>query len=63
MRPADAVLAEARYRLAGIEYRAGRWTSARDLYARVLADHPGSAFVRDAVPEGVARKAVEAVLS
>ncbi len=47
--PADAVLAEARYRLAGLEYRAGRWTAARDLYAKVLADHPASAFVRDAV--------------
>ncbi len=48
-KPADAVLAETLYRLAGIEYRAARYAPARDLYAKVLADHPGSAFVRDAV--------------
>ena len=32
--------AEATYRLAGTELRAGRWAAARDLYGRVLIDHP-----------------------
>ena len=46
---AAAYRAEATYRLAGTEYRAGRYGSARDLYGKVLLDNTGSVFVRDAV--------------
>ena len=46
---AAAYTAEAIFRLAGTEYRAGRYASAHDLYGRVLLDHTGSRFVRDAV--------------
>ena len=44
----DALQAEGIFRLAGTEYRAGSYTSARDMYAKVLLDHPRSALVRDA---------------
>ena len=44
----DALQAEGIFRLAGTEYRAGKYTSARDMYAKVLLDHPRSALVRDA---------------
>src|SRR5208282_3984605 len=55
---AAAYDAEATFRLAGTEYRAGRFAAARDLYAKLLLDNPatvpggiqaGSRFVRDAV--------------
>ena len=46
---ASAYAAEATYRLAGTELRAGRYASARDLYGRVLLDNTSSAFVRDSV--------------
>ena len=46
----DASLApEAAFRLAGIEYRAGRFPSARELYGRILISYPQSAFVRDSL--------------
>lgn len=46
----DASLApEAAFRLAGVEYRAGRFSSARELYNRILLDYPQSRFVRDSV--------------
>jgi TolA-binding protein len=44
---AGAYTAEATYRLAGTELRAGRYASARDLYGRVLLDSTSSPFVRD----------------
>ena len=40
--------AEAIYRLAGIEYHAGRFESARDLYGRIILES-GSPFVREAL--------------
>jgi len=46
---AAASAAEATYRLAGIDQRAGRWMAARDLYGRVLIDYTSSPFVRDSV--------------
>jgi TolA-binding protein len=46
---AGAYAAEATYRLAGTELRAGRYDSARDLYGRVLLSSTSSAFVRDSV--------------
>lgn len=46
----DASLApEATFRLAGVEYRAGRFSQARELYGRILLDYPQSRFVRDSV--------------
>lgn len=48
--PSSAQLGpEAAFRLAGIEYRATRFASARDLYSRVLIDSPQSPFARDSV--------------
>ena len=44
-----AYKAEATYRLAGTELRAGRYATARDLYGRVLLDNTSSPFVRDSV--------------
>ena len=46
---ADGLRAEALFRLAGTEYRAGRFAPARDLYAKVLLEHPRSVLVRDSV--------------
>jgi TolA-binding protein len=46
---ADGIRAEALFRLAGTEYRAGRFAPARDLYAKVLLEHPRSVLVRDSV--------------
>jgi TolA-binding protein len=43
----SALRAEALFRLAGTEYRAGRYSAARDMYAKVLLDHPRSPLVRD----------------
>ncbi len=45
----DGVRGEALFRLAGTEYRAGRFAQARDLYAKVLLEHPRSVLVRDCV--------------
>lgn len=45
----NSLRAEALYRLAGTDYRAGRWESARDGYARVLLEYARSPLVRDAV--------------
>ena len=46
----DASLSpEAAFRLAGIEYRAGRFPSARELYGRILISYPQSSFVRDSL--------------
>ncbi|HVP18017.1 MAG TPA: tetratricopeptide repeat protein [Spirochaetia bacterium] len=46
----NATLApEAAYRLAGTEYRAGRFPQARELYGRVLIGFPQSQFVRDSL--------------
>ena len=48
--PAAASLAaEATYRLAGTEFRAGRYAFARDLYGRVLIDNSRSPFVQDSL--------------
>ena len=48
--PASAPLAaEATYRLAGTELRAGRYAPARDLFGKVLIDSPRSPFVQDAL--------------
>ena len=44
---AAAYTAEAIFRLAGTEYRAGRYASARDLYGKVLLDNPAT------VPGGI----------
>jgi TolA-binding protein len=46
---ASALFPEASFRLAGVEYRAGRFNSARDLYGRVLLEGARSAFVKDSV--------------
>jgi TolA-binding protein len=46
---ADGLRAEALFRLAGTEYRAGRFTQARDMYAKVSLEHPRSVLVRDSV--------------
>lgn len=46
---AGSLAAEATYRLAGTELRAGRYASARDLYGRVLIDDARSPFVQDAL--------------
>ncbi len=46
---ADGIRAEALFRLAGTEYRGGRFAAARDLYAKVLLEHPRSVLVRDSV--------------
>ncbi len=43
----DALRAEALFRLAGTEYRAGAYAPARDMYAKVLLDSPRSPLVRD----------------
>ena len=40
---------EAVFRLAGVEYRAGHFSSSRDLYGRILLDSPASPFFRDAL--------------
>ncbi len=40
---------EATFRLAGTEYRTGRYAAARDLYGAILLKHTDSPFVRDAV--------------
>ena len=40
---------EATFRLAGAEYRSGRFAAARDLYSRLLLKYPKSSFVADAV--------------
>ena len=45
----EALRAEALFRLAGTEYRAGRFASARDQYAKVLLEYPRSVLVRDCV--------------
>jgi TolA-binding protein len=48
--PASGPLAaEAVFRLAGLEYRGGRFDAARDLYRRVLLDFPSSGFVADSL--------------
>ncbi len=48
--PAGAPLsAEATYRLAGTELRAGRYAPARDLYGKVLIDAARSPFVQDSL--------------
>ena len=50
MSAGDVSLApEATYRLAGTEYRAGRFAPARDLYSRMLLDFPQSPYVRDSL--------------
>ena len=46
---ARAYSAEATWRLAATEYRAGNYGAARDLYGKVLIEDTGSPFVRDAV--------------
>jgi TolA-binding protein len=46
---AGSLTAEALYRLAGTEYRAARFDSARDLYGKILISHPQTGFVRDSV--------------
>jgi TolA-binding protein len=46
---AGQLTAEALYRLAGTEYRAARFDSARDLYGKILISHPQSGFVGDSV--------------
>jgi TolA-binding protein len=46
---AAAYAAEATYRLAGTELRAGRYAAARDLYGRVLLNNTSSPYVRDSV--------------
>jgi len=46
---AGALIPEATFRLAGTEFRAGRYASARDLYSKVLLSFPQSSFVRDSV--------------
>jgi TolA-binding protein len=44
-----ALYPEASFRLAGVEYRAARFSVARDLYGRVLLEGSRSAFVKDSV--------------
>jgi TolA-binding protein len=46
---AAPLAAEATYRLAGVELRAGRYGPARDLYGKVLIDSPRSPYVQDAL--------------
>ena len=46
---AAAFFPEATFRLAGAEYRSGRFAAARDLYARLLLKYPKSSFIGDAV--------------
>jgi TolA-binding protein len=43
----EALRGEALFRLAGTEYRAGRYAGAGDMYAKVLLDYPRSPLVRD----------------
>jgi TolA-binding protein len=47
--PPNPLQPEATFRLAGMEYRAGRFASSRDLYGRIILDSPRSPFVRDSL--------------
>ncbi len=42
-------MAEAAFRLAGIQYRKGGLERARDLYSKIVIDFPDSSFVRDSL--------------